>query len=83
MKNKRDIWMRIPVFILSGMILYVLGFFILIFSLVQLVLLLLEKKKEKEFVRISSIFSNQIYIFFKYITFLSEKQPFPFGKIKK
>jgi len=75
--------MRIPVFILSGMILHVWGFFILIFSLVQLVLLLVGDKKEEEFTSISRKFSNQIYFFFKYITFLSEKKPFPFEKIKK
>lgn len=81
--NRRELWMRIPVFILSGVILYVWGFFVLIFSLAQLVLLLVEGKKEKEFTHISSIFSNQIYIFFKYITFLSDERPFPFSKIKK
>ncbi|MCK9568338.1 DUF4389 domain-containing protein [Candidatus Pacearchaeota archaeon] len=81
--NKRELWMRIPVFILSGMILHVWGFFVLIFSLVQLVLLLVESKKEREFTHISSMFSNQIYIFFKYITFLSNERPFPFSKIKK
>ena len=81
--NKKEIWMRIPVFILLGVILYVWGFFILIFSLVQLVVLLTEGKKEKEFSHISSMFSNQIYIFFKYITFLSNERPFPFRKLKK
>lgn len=81
--NKRELWMRIPVFILSGVILDVWGFFVLIFSLAQLVLLLVEGKKEKEFTHISSMFSNQIYTFFKYITFLSDERPFPFSKIKK
>jgi hypothetical protein len=81
--NKKELWMRIPVFILSGVILYVWGFFVLIFSLAQLVLLLVKGKKEKEFTHISSMFSNQIYIFFKYITFLSDERPFPFRKIKK
>ena len=81
--NKKELWMRIPVFILSGFILYVWGFFVLIFSLVQLVVLLTEGKKEKEFSHISSMFSNQIYIFFKYITFLSNERPFPFRKLKK
>jgi hypothetical protein len=81
--NKKEIWMRIPVFILLGVILYVWGFFILIFSLVQLVVLLIEGKKEKEFSHISSMFSNQIYTFFKYITFLSDERPFPFSKMKK
>jgi len=81
--NKKELWMRIPVFILSGFILYVWGFFVLIFSLVQLVVLLTEGKKEKEFSHISSMFSNQIYIFFKYLTFLSNERPFPFRKLKK
>jgi len=81
--NRRELWMRIPVFILSGMILYVWGFFVLIFSLAQLVLLLVEGKKEKEFTHISSMFSNQIYTFFKYITFLSDERPFPFSQLKK
>ncbi|MFA5071454.1 MAG: DUF4389 domain-containing protein [Candidatus Pacearchaeota archaeon] len=81
--NKKELWMRIPVFILSGVILYVWGFFILIFALAQLVLLLVEGKKEKEFAHISFMFSNQIYTFFKYITFLSDERPFPFSKMKK
>jgi hypothetical protein len=81
--NKKELWMRIPVFILSGIILHVWGFFVLIFSLAQLVLLLIDGKKEKEFTHISSMFSNQIYTFFKYITFLSDERPFPFSKMKK
>jgi len=81
--NKKNIWMRIPVFLLSGMILHVWGFFVLIFSIVQFVLILTERKTEKEFLNISSMFCSQIYCFFKYITFLSEEKPFPWGKLKK
>ena len=82
MKNK-GVWMRIPVFIASGLILYVWTFFICIFALVQLILTLLGNKREKEFLSISSMFCNQIYVFFKYITFLSEEKPFPWEPIKK
>jgi len=82
MKNKRDIWMRIPVFILSGAIIHVWAFFICIFALVQLILKLLGEKQEAEFTHISSMFCNQVYIFFKYITFLSEEKPFPWGKLE-
>jgi hypothetical protein len=83
MKSKRNLWMRIPIFIVSGIILHVWGCFVLIFSLVQLILQLLGNKKEKEFLHISSMFSTQIYIFFKYISFLSEEKPFPWGKLGK
>jgi hypothetical protein len=81
--NKRELWTRIPVFILSGAILYVWGFFTLIFSLAQFVFILIGDKKEKEFLHISNLFSKQIYTFFKYITFLSDERPFPFSKMKK
>jgi len=83
MKDKKDIWMRIPIFIVSGAILHVWAFFILIFSLVQLVLLLLGNKKEKELSKMSSMFCDQAYCFFRYITFMSEEKPFPFGQIKR
>ncbi len=81
--NKRDVWMRIPIFIVSGAILNIWAFFVCIFALVQLVLILTNNKKEKEFSNISSMFSNQIYCFFKYISFISEEKPFPWRKIKE
>ncbi len=83
MKDKRDVWMRIPVFIISGAILHVWGCFIFIFALVQLILILLKEKKEREFVNMFVMFSEQLYCFMKYITFLSEEKPFPFAKLKK
>jgi hypothetical protein len=83
MKHKKSVWMRIPIFIVSGAILYVWMFFTLIFSLVQLVLMLAEGRKEKEFVNFSSLFISQISCYFKYISFISEEKPFPWGKLKK
>jgi len=83
MSNKKEIWMRIPVFIVSATILKVWGFFILILALVQFVLILSGNKKEKEFLSMSTMFSEQFYCFIKYITFISEEKPFPFSKIKK
>jgi len=55
----------------------------LIFALVQFILILLEKKREEEFSKMFSLFSEQIYCFFKYITFISEEKPFPFSALKK
>ncbi|VVB83512.1 Uncharacterised protein [uncultured archaeon] len=83
MKRKKSVWMRIPIFIVSGAILHIWGFFACIFALVQMILMLAGKKKEKELLRINAMFSSQIYIFFKYISFLSEKKPFPFGKKRR
>ncbi|MFH1503365.1 MAG: DUF4389 domain-containing protein [Candidatus Diapherotrites archaeon] len=81
--NKREIWMRIPVFIVSGFILNVWGFFILCFAIVQFVLILVENKKNEELLKMCNSFNMQVYIFMRYITFVSEKRPFPFGDLEK
>jgi len=81
--ENREVWMRIPIFIVSGFILDVWGFFIAVFALVQLILLLVEKKSNKELLRMCNIYLIQLYIFVKYVTFLSDKRPFPFGDLEK
>ncbi|MFA5764439.1 MAG: DUF4389 domain-containing protein [archaeon] len=82
-QSKKEAWMRIPVFIVSGFILHVWGCFILIFALVQLILILAKERKEKELSRMCNVYLIQLYIFVKYITFLSDKRPFPFADLEK
>ncbi|MCX6751032.1 MAG: DUF4389 domain-containing protein [Candidatus Pacearchaeota archaeon] len=81
--EKKEVWMRIPIFIISGFILEVWGFFILIFALVQFILLLVENKKNKELLRMCNMYIIQLYVFMRYIAFLSDKRPFPFGDLEK
>jgi hypothetical protein len=78
-----EVWMRIPVFIVSGIMLYVWGFFVLCFSLAQFIILLIDDKKNKELARLCRLFNIQAYDFMNYITFVSERRPFPFGHLQK
>lgn len=82
MVSKKEVWMRIPIGIVSGVILKVWSCFVFVFALVQFILLLLDKK-EKEFSNMFSLFAEQVYCFFKYITFISEEKPFPFSELKR
>ena len=81
--EKKEVWMRIPIFIVSGFILHVWGFFIAIFALVQFILILVENKSNKELLKMCNIYLIQLYAFVKYVTFLSDKRPFPFGELEK
>lgn len=81
--ERKETWMRIPVAIVSGFILDVWGFFICIFALVQLILILVKEKKEKELLKMCHVYNVQLYIFMRYITFLSDKRPFPFADLEK
>ena len=79
----KEVWMRIPIFIVSGIILEVWGFFILCFVIAQFILILVEKKRNKELLRMCNTYLIQLYCFVKYIAFLSEERPFPFRDLKK
>ncbi len=79
--ERKEAWMRIPICIVSGFILEVWGFFILIFAIVQLIMVLVEGKKNKEFLSLCKNYVAQLYVFVKYITFISNERPFPFGDL--
>jgi uncharacterized protein YqhQ len=81
--DKNEVWMRIPIFIVSGIILHVWGFFIFCFALAQFIIILVNEKKEEELLRMCNTYLIQLYIFIKYVTFLSDRRPFPFGELEK
>ncbi len=81
--ERREAWMRIPIAIVSGFILEVWGFFIFCFAIAQLVIILVEGKKNKDLLKMSQVYLIQLYTFVKYITFISNERPFPFEDLKK
>jgi len=81
--ERKEAWMRIPICIVSGFILEVWGFFVFIFAIVQLILVLVEGKKNKEFLEMCKNYVAQFYVYIKYITFISNERPFPFGELVK
>lgn len=80
-KSTGEVLMRVPVGIISGVILYVWGIFIFCFAIVQLILILVKDKKEEELLKICDRYVIQINIFLKYITFIEDKRPFPFADL--
>ena len=81
--ERSEAWMRIPIAIVSGFILEVWGFFIFCFAIAQLIIVLIEGKKNKELLKMSQVYLIQVYTFVKYITFISNERPFPFGDLKE
>jgi len=81
--ERTEALMRIVVGIVSGVIFYVWGFFIFCFAIAQLVIVLVEGKKNKDLLKMSGVYLIQLYTFVKYITFISNERPFPFEDLKK
>jgi len=80
--ERKEAWMRIPICIVSGFILDIWGFFVFIFAIVQFILVLVEGKKNKELLDLCKNYVAQLYVFVKYVTFISNERPFPFGEVK-
>ena len=81
--GRGEVWMRIPVLIISGIILSVWKWLIYLFILINFVYGIFSGKKIKEISNLSGIWNIQVYYFLRYITFVANERPFPFEKLKK
>jgi len=87
MANKKtertEAWIRIPVLIVSGIILYLWMYFVGVLAIVNWFYTVFQGKRLKELAEMSETWNTQRYIFVRYITFGSNKRPFPFSELDK
>ena len=82
-KERKEALMRILILIVSGTILTVWRIFIYLIIFVHLIYVLVAGKRMKDLAILSETWNTQWYIFQKYIIFLDNRRPFPFGKLGK
>jgi hypothetical protein len=75
--------MRIVVAIVSGIILGLWKVLVVVLMIVNLVITLTKNKRNKEIADFCEIWNTQLYVFLKYMTFVSNERPFPFEKMTK
>ena len=75
--------MRIIVMIISGFVLLVWRTFTYLLVLINLIYTLFAGKRLKDLAVLSEIWNTQWYIYQRYIIFISNQRPFPFGKLEK
>jgi len=84
LKSKRkEAWMRIPVGIISGVVMYVWFCLIALFFVINFVYGIFSGKKLKDLSNMSEDWNTQNYFFMRYMTFCSDERPFPFEGLKK
>ena len=87
MKKKKserfEALMRIPVVIISGMILVLWRSLIYLLVILNFIYILIFNKRLREFVEMGEFWNAQWHQFWTYIIFASNDMPFPFGKLKK
>ena len=85
MNNERkEAFFRILVLIVSGIILNIWKSLIIILSIVNWFIVLMNGKRNKEIAEFCEYWNTQVYEFIQYVSFMSNKRPFPFGtKLRK
>lgn len=81
MSERTEAWMRIPIGIVSGIMLSVWRMLIVVFGLFNFIAVVFTKKRVKDLAELCEIWNTQQYLFIRYMTFSSNKRPFPFDKL--
>jgi len=81
--ERKEAWMRIIVLIVSGIILGIWKSLIQLLGIVHWFIVIFSGKRNKGLAEFSEIWNTQIYVFLRYMTFVTNDRPFPFTKLEK
>ena len=81
--SRKETWMRLIVLIVSGVILCVWSYLIILFVFINFIYGIFTGKRLRELAEMSEIWNTQMYYFNRYIFFLSNVRPFPFTNLEK
>ncbi len=83
MSERKEAWFRIIVLVVSGLILGLWKGVIQILTVVHWIMVLITGKRSKDLAQFSEIWNTQIYTYLTYLTFVTNKRPFPFESLRK
>ena len=83
MSERTEALMRIVVGIVSGIIFGLWKALIQILGIVHWIIAIITGKRNKDLAEFSEIWNTQIYIFLRYMTFVTNERPFPFESLTK
>jgi hypothetical protein len=81
--EKKEAWFRILVLIVTGIILTVWRSLIIILVIINWFIVLFSGRRNKELALFCEYWNTEWYKFIRYITFVSNKRPFPFSKMER
>jgi len=81
--ERKEAWMRIVIAIVSGIVLGVWRYFIIVLGIIHWVYAVFSGKRKKEFAELCEIWNTQTYVFLRYMTFVTNERPFPFKNLTK
>jgi len=83
LSERKEAWFRIIVAIVSGIILGIWRYLIVVLAIVNWLIVVFSGKRNKELVIFCEYWNTEVYKFIRYLTFVSNKRPFPFSNMEK
>ncbi len=83
LSERKEAWFRIIILIVSGIILGIWKALIQILAIANWFITVFSGKRNKELAEFCEYWNTEIYKFVRYITFVSNKRPFPFSNMEK
>ena len=74
---------RILIAIVSGIILAIWRYLIFALAIVNFFITIITGKRHTEIAEFSEYWNTEYYKYFRYLTFVSNKRPFPFSNLRK
>ncbi len=81
--ERKEGWFRIPVLIVSGIILCAWSILIKVLAVVNFFITIVSGVRNKEIAEFSEFWNTEMYKFAKYMTFVHNIRPFPFSSMEK
>ena len=82
MSETKEGLMRFVVGLVTGIILALWKTLVQILVIVNLLITIFSNKRNKDLANFCEIFNTQAYDFFQYMTFVTNKRPFPFNSLR-
>ncbi len=83
MSERIEALMRIVVGIVSGIILGIWKALIQILGIAHWIIVLITGERNKGIADFSETWNSQVYVFLRYMTFVTNERPFPFNPLEK
>lgn len=81
--ERKEALFRVLVLIVSGIILYVWAYLSYLLILINWLIALISGKRERGIAEFVEYWSSQVYLFFRYLSGLTNERPFPFENLKR
>jgi len=81
--ERKEAWFRIVVAIIAGIVLAVWRYLIFALAIINWFIVVFGGKRNKELAMFCEYWNTEFYKFIRYLTFVSNKRPFPFTSMER